>query len=132
GWRVVSDDYVALCRTPEGTMSGTTFRKALRVPWHLVERAAGRRMMTTQGLVKNGLDPDVLRPGSFLRSAAIGRIAFLEKGSTRSIVGVSPAETLERLLATCAPALSLGKIQAPFGALADLARRAEARVATLT
>lgn len=135
GWKAVSDDLVALRGTDGGETMGLTIRKRFRVMAHLVDagtRSLGRRMRSLEGLEKVRLDPELVRPGSFLREARIGRLVFLERGASRSVLPVSRTETLERLLATRVGAMSAAQAGKSFEVLADLARHADAKVARLT
>lgn len=135
GWRVVSDDYVALRAEPSQSTTALAVRKGWRVPAHLVGREArehGRRMISDTGLRKVRLDPDRLSEGVFLREAEIGRIAFVERATTPSLATISPADTLGRLLPLCTPSLIHATPGHIFRVLADLARASPARVAGLT
>ena len=135
GWRVVSDDHLVLRSCESAGPTGATFRKRLRIAAHLVDattESLGHRIQTQAGLRKVRLDPDAARPGSFLRAARIGRIAFLERASARCFLPLSRTEALERLMSVCSPALTQASTRAPFQLLADLVRCADAKVARLT
>jgi hypothetical protein len=135
GWGVVSDDLVALRELETGPIAGTTIRKTIRVPSHLVNaevRALGRKIRNHEGLQKTQLDPEALFPGSFRRDARIEHITFLERSDVRSIVPLSRAAALERLLLISAAVLTSKHSSEAFRMLSDLARRADARVARLT
>jgi len=135
GWRVVSDDHLVLRPGESAGPTGATFRKRLRIAANLVDattESLGHRIQTQGGLRKIRLDPDAARPGSFLREARIGRIAFLERAGSRSFLPLSRTEALERLMSICSPALTQTSTTAPFHLLADLVRRADAKVARLT
>lgn len=135
GWRIVSDDYVALGAGKGQEIRAMALRKAMRVPAHLLganSRALGRRMTSDLGMLKIRLDPNRFRVGAFLREASINRIAFLERADARNVRPLSPADTLERLMALCAPAMAEASSPEVFQLLARLAHSASATAAGLT
>lgn len=135
GWSVVSDDLVALRGSVHKETVGTTVRKGLRIAAHLLDRETrrlGRNTRNNVGLHKIRIDPDVLRSGSFLREARIGRIAFLERAGSRSFLPLSQSEALERLMSICSLVLTHSSSREHFQILSGLVRRADAKVARLT
>jgi len=135
GWRVVSDDMLALHAGEGNETVGATIRKRLRIPAHILDERTqrlGRKMRNHVGLDKTRIQPDAVFPGSFVHEAPIGRIAFLERGACRSVARVSKTEALERLIDVCSLGLAHSPSRAPFQVLSDLARRADAKVARLT
>jgi hypothetical protein len=135
GWRVVSDDLTALHHVGDAGVVAAAVRWRLRIAAHLLDaetRARGRKFVSGTGLRKIRLDPNALRPESFLGQARIGRLVFLERGDVRAITTISPSEALARLLSVCAPALSLEGGRGYAGLLSGLVRQADAKVVRLT
>lgn len=135
GWKVVSDDLVALHESRSGAVTGATIRKKLRIAAHLVDahtRSRGRATQPDGGIAKLLFDPDALRPGAFLSEAPISSFVFLERGASRSAVGLSSAGAFERLISSASVALAATGMRASFDILSALGRKARARVLRLT
>ena len=134
-WRCVSDDLVAVSRSPAGDLVGATVRRRLRFPADLVDHATrlrGMKMVSDKGLKKIRIDPDAVQANSFLLESRIDRLVFLEHGQARAIDALSRSDAMERLLTFCVPAIHTVDSRAQLQLLAGLAGAAPAKVARLT